>query len=102
MERLREMFGSSHELVQLITQCLDYAPSARPTASETMDRLQHISSSIHDDYHTMTRLQLEKGLKIKDETIQLLLTRSRSIEVCIHVCSKTVNIAPSLIHYSLY
>ena len=86
MESLREMFGSSHELVQLITQCLDYAPSARPTASETMDRLQHISSSIHDDYHTTTRLQLEKGLKIKDETIQLLLTRSRSIEVCIHVC----------------
>ena len=79
MESLREMFGSSHELVQLITQCLDYAPSARPTASETMDRLQHISSSIHDDYHTMTRLQLEKGLKIKDET------RSRSIEVCINV-----------------
>ena len=58
------MFGSSHELVQLITQCLDYAPSTRPTASETMDRLQHISSSIHDDYHTMTRLQLEKELKV--------------------------------------
>ena len=33
MESLRKMFGRSHELVQLITQCLDYAPRTRPTAS---------------------------------------------------------------------
>ena len=57
------MLGGSHGLVQLITQCLDYAPSARPTASEAVDRLQHISSSIHDIYHSMTRLQLEKALE---------------------------------------
>ena len=63
MESLREMLGESHGLVQLITQCLDYAPSARPTASEAVDRLQHISSSIHDIYHSMTRLQLEKALE---------------------------------------
>ena len=47
MDSLREMFGGSHELVQLIRGCLDYAPSARPTASEAMDRLKHISSGIH-------------------------------------------------------
>ena len=68
MDSLREMFGGSHELVQLIRGCLDYAPSARPTASETMDRLKHISSGIHDHYHTMTRLQLEKIASIKDKT----------------------------------
>ena len=68
MDSLREMFGGSHELVQLIRRCLDYAPSARPTASEAMDRLKHISSGIHDHYHTMTRLQLEKIASIKDKT----------------------------------
>ena len=68
MYSLREMFGGSHELVQLIRGCLDYAPSARPTASEAMDRLKHISSGIHDHYHTMTRLQLEKIASIKDKT----------------------------------
>ena len=77
MENLRLMLGSSHKLVQLITQCLDYTPSARPTASEAMDRLQHISSHIHDDYHSMTRLQLEKK-------IQQLETNTRNIEVFIN------------------
>ena len=62
MERVVGMLSRSHQLVQLMTQCLDYAPSGRPTASEVMDRLQHISSNIHDIYHSMTRLQLEKAL----------------------------------------
>ena len=62
MERVVGMLGRSHQLVQLMTQCLDYAPSGRPTASEVMDTLQHISSNIHDIYHSMTRLQLEKAL----------------------------------------
>ena len=63
MEGLRVMLGRSHGLVQLITQCLDYSSSARPTASEALDRLQQISSSIQDIYHSMTRLQLERALK---------------------------------------
>ena len=50
------------ELVALIKQCLDYYPSARPTASDTVDRLQHICSNIHDVYHSMTRLELENAL----------------------------------------
>ena len=62
MERVVGMLGRSHQLVQMMTQCLEYAPSERPTASEVMDRLQHISSNIHDIYHSMTRLQLEKAL----------------------------------------
>ena len=63
MEVLRVMLGRSHGLVQLITQCLDYSPSARSTASEALDRLQQISSSIQDIYHSMTRLQLERALE---------------------------------------
>ena len=51
MDSLHTMLGWSHGL---ITQCLDYTPSARPTASQAMDRLQHISSHIQDDYHSMT------------------------------------------------
>ena len=70
MEGLRVMLGRSHELVQLITQCLDYSPSARPTASEALDRLQQISSSIQDIYHSMTRLQLENALMQSDSSRQ--------------------------------
>ena len=70
MESLQEMLGGFHGLVQLITQCLDYAPSARPTDSEAVDRLQHISSSIHDIYHSMTRLQLEKALEQSERKYQ--------------------------------
>ena len=44
METLRGKFGGSHELVQLITQCLEYSPARRPSASEALQRLQHISS----------------------------------------------------------
>ena len=62
VEIASKMLGRSHMLVQLITQCLAYAPGARPTASEAMDRLQQMSSSICDGYHSMSRLQLEKDL----------------------------------------
>ena len=82
MDSLRTMLGRSHGLVQLITQCLDYTPSARPTASQAMDRLQHISSHIQDDYHSMTRLELEKVTKGKDEVFQQLRTEYKSMEVC--------------------
>ena len=85
MDSLREMFGGSHELVQLIRGCLDYAPSARPTASEAMDGLKHISSGIHDHYHTMTRLQLERGMKIKDETLQAV-----EVRMCIIYCKSKI------------
>ena len=40
METLRGKFGGSHELVQLITQCLEYSPARRPSASEALQRLQ--------------------------------------------------------------
>ena len=63
MENLGAMFGRSHDLVQLVTQCLDYSPNRRPTASEAMVRLQHISSHIEDAYDNMTRLELEKRVK---------------------------------------
>ena len=40
METLWGKFGGSHELVQLITQCLEYSPARRPSASEALQRLQ--------------------------------------------------------------
>ena len=40
METLQGKFGGSHELVQLITQCLEYSPARRPSASEALQRLQ--------------------------------------------------------------
>ena len=85
MESVGRILGRSHELVQLITQCLDFAPMTRPTASEAMDRLQHISSSIHDVYHSMTRLQLEKALaqSRKDATEVWTIWCSLPIHICI-------------------
>ena len=40
METLWKKFGGSHKLVQLITQCLEYTPAKRPSASEALQRLQ--------------------------------------------------------------
>ena len=59
MEGLRVMRGRSHgRLVQLITQCLDYSPSARTTTSEALDRLQQLQHPGH-----LSRLQLERALE---------------------------------------
>ena len=77
METLRRKFDGSHELVQLITQCLEYFPARRPSVSEALQRLQHISSQVVDHYHNMTRLQLEKLLIEKDE---LLIEKDKKIE----------------------
>ena len=76
MDSLRAMFGVSRELVQLVTLCLDYTPSRRPTASEAMERLEHISSRVSDVYHSMTRLELEKAVGQMQNKIQ-------TTEVCI-------------------
>ena len=74
MKTLRESFGDSHQLVQLISKCLEFSPARRPSASEALQRLQHISSQVDDRYQTMTRLQLEDLLREKetqDEVNQL-------------------------------
>ena len=44
METLQGKFGKSHGLVQLITQCLQYSPAKRPSASEALETLQNIVS----------------------------------------------------------
>jgi len=51
------------------SQCLEYSPARRPSASEALQRLQHISSQVVDPYHNMTRLQLEKLLVEKDKLL---------------------------------
>ena len=70
MDSLRAMFGRSHELVQLVTLCLDYTPSRRPTASEAMERLEHISSHVSDAYDNMTWLDLKKTVQQMQNMIQ--------------------------------
>ena len=86
MEGLRVMLGRSHGLVQLITQCLDYSPSARPTASEALDRLQQISSSIQDIYHSMTRLQLERALKQSEMNLRQVRLNEHILLRCLLMC----------------
>ena len=88
MDSLRTMLGRSHGLVQLITQCLDYTPSARPTASQAMDRLHHISSHIQDDYHSMTRLELEKAFQqLRTENKSMQVSRIPTMHaVCVYMC----------------
>ena len=87
MESLRGMFGGSHDLVQLITQCLDYAPSRRPTASQAMERLQHISSHISDVCHNITRLELEKATNTEKRKVQEMQNKLQMIEVnVLYIC----------------
>ena len=92
MDSLRTMLGRSHGLVQLITQCLDYTPSTRPTASQAMDRLQHISSHIQDDYHSMTRLELEKAFQqLRTETKSIQVSRIPTMPVCVFTVIRQMN-----------
>ena len=81
METLRGKFGVSHELVQLITQCLEYSPARRPSASEALQRLQHIRSQVVDHYHNMTHLQLEKLLIEQNELLIEQNEKLRKVEV---------------------
>ena len=101
MESLREMLGGSHGLVQLITQCLGYASSARPTASEAVDRLQHISSSIHDIYHSMTRLQLEKTLEQSERRLREVERKYQRQEVYMNHGHNYFNVTALSLHCSL-
>ena len=63
MITLRGKLGDSHALVDLITQCLQYAPAKRPSASEALQKLQLIGAELKDSdyhrYHSMTRFELE-------------------------------------------
>ena len=42
MDSLRGRFGDSHEMVQLITQCLANSPEERPSPTDTLHRLDRV------------------------------------------------------------
>ena len=67
MDTMKREIGDSHELVKLIVQCLNCDPDGRPSASEVLQRIKSISSQVVDPYHNMTRLQLQKLVKEKEE-----------------------------------
>ena len=70
MDAMKREIGVSHELVQLSTQCLEYTPYARPSALDVLQRIQNASSQVVDDYHGMSRLQLQKLVKEKELQLQ--------------------------------
>jgi hypothetical protein len=78
VERRREYMGiletkltKSHALVGLIKKCLTFDPTGRPSASNVLERLVHISSDIDDPYHRMTKLDLEKRVLALEEQMRL-------------------------------
>ena len=72
METLRVVFGDSHKLVHLITQCLEYSPARRPSATEALQQLQQISKPAVDCHHDMTHLQFQKLAVSRDQGNQQL------------------------------
>ena len=75
---LENMLPKSHPIVHLIRECLAYDPSARPTASKVLERLQKLSATIDDPYHGMTRMELETRLS----TLEHQMNR---LEVCVYL-----------------
>ena len=53
MMTLRRKFGDSHALVQLVTQCLQFTPAKRPSASQALQILQQLEHNIPNEVHTL-------------------------------------------------
>ena len=66
----------SHALVKLVKECLEYDAGSRPSASEALQKLEHIASTIDDHCHRMSRLQLEKQIHQQEQQIKLLEVRT--------------------------
>jgi len=83
METLQREFGNSHKLVRLIIQCLEYSPARRPSAAETLQKLQEINAQAVDCHHDMTHLQFQELTissvqkhQLKDDTEGIKVTQS--------------------------
>ena len=50
MDSLRGRFGDSHEMVQLITQCLANSPEERPSPTDTLHRLDRVQRKVKHYY----------------------------------------------------
>ena len=92
METLRGVFGDSHKLIHLITQCLEYSPARRPSALEALQKLQQICTQAVDCYHDVAHLQLDEKLTIaKDQENQQLKGDIKEVEVNINILSPCVH-----------
>ena len=52
MTTLRRKFGDSHALVQLVTQCLQFSPAKRPSASQALQILQQLEHNMPNEVYT--------------------------------------------------
>ena len=53
MMTLRRKFGDSHALVQLVTQCLQFTPAKRPSASQALQILQQLEHNMPNEVYTL-------------------------------------------------
>ena len=53
MITLRRRFGDSHALVQLVTQCLQFTPAKRPSASQALQILQQLEHNMPNEVYTL-------------------------------------------------
>ena len=70
-----------HPLIKLIKGCLDNVASKRPTAKQILDRLGEMRATIHDPYHQLNRVQLEKCLREKETEVRQMEAELEQIRV---------------------
>ena len=54
------MLGKDHQLTQIVTKCLSYAPSGRPCALDVLEELEKVSNWLNDDIYRV----FEKSSKL--------------------------------------
>jgi DNA repair protein RadC len=67
---LHQQLGEQHPLVLLVKQCLNDAPSERPTAQELLQRLEDMKALIEDPYEHLTKLEAMRMLAEKDAALK--------------------------------
>ena len=76
MDSLRGRFGDSHEMVQLITQCLANSPEERPSPTDALHRLDRVLQRKVKHYYVMCVQPAERmksTLKVHKPCIIILL-----------------------------
>ena len=118
IEQLEEMLhgGEHHPLTQMVKQCLQNAPSRRPTTEQLVSELQRVRADVEGAYGEFAKLDAVRQVVImktlrrreaevrektdeltaKDEEIQLLQVRKRFKQ---HVCvNKEISLQYLLCH----
>ena len=79
VDQLHQQLGEQHPMVQLVKQCLENDPEDRPPASVILQRLEGMG--IPDEYQHLTKVEMMKRLKQKDEENQSLQSQLQHIQV---------------------